>query len=266
VEREDAGGGRCRGRPACEPVGGIEVFAAHGRATGGPLHEDAEYRVVRLLAPTGTVLDRLAMTSIESIWFTHEAEVDAGKDSGVRSEREVTAPLVQFVSPVAAALLRRQINAEPKLMAAVPATELARLFAVVGVGVDTLRAFAFVLLAAALIALFVALMNALEDRRYDIAVMRMPGASRLRVATLLLLEAWLIALIAMLIGVVLAVAALGGVGIWMARSRSFPVMAWTWTPELIGVLAIAVLVATLAALVPAWRASRMNVHAALAEG
>jgi putative ABC transport system permease protein len=151
-------------------------------------------------------------------------------------------------------------------MAAVPATELARLFAVVGVGVDTLRAFAFVLLAAALIALFVALMNALEDRRYDIAVMRMPGASRLRVATLLLLEAWLIALIAMLIGVVLAVAALGGVGIWMARSRSFPVMAWTWTPELIGVLAIAVLVATLAALAPAWRASRMNVHAALAEG
>jgi putative ABC transport system permease protein len=245
---------------------GSKFFGAHGLAAGGPLHEDAEYRVVGLLAPTGTVLDRLALTSIESIWFTHEGEIDVGEDKVLKSEREVTALLVQFASPLAAALLPRQINAEPKLMAAVPATELARLFAVVGVGVDTLRAFAVVLLAAAMIALFVALMNALEERRYDIAVLRMLGASRLRVATLLLLEAWLLASIAMLIGIVLAVAAVGSVGTWMAQSRSFPLAAWTWTPDLIGTLAIAFAVATLAALIPAWRASRMNVHTTLAEG
>jgi len=245
---------------------GAKFFGAHGLAVGGPLHEDAEYRVVGVLAATGTVLDRLALTSIASIWFTHEGEIDAEEEKVLRGEREVTALLVQFASPLAAALLPRQINAEPKLLAAVPATELARLFAVVGVGIDTLRSFAVVLLASALIALFVALMNALEERRYDIAVMRMLGASRLRVAALLLLEAWLLALIALLIGVGLGMGALQLVGTWMAHSRSFPLSAWVWTPDLIGALAIALAVATVAALIPAWRASRMNVHATLAEG
>jgi len=245
---------------------GSKFFGAHGLTVGGSLHEDAEYRVVGALAPTGTVLDRLALTSIESIWFTHQGEIDAEGGKVLKSEREVTALLVQFASPLAAALLPRQINAEPRLMAAAPATELARLFAVIGVGIDTLRAFAVVFLAAALIALFVALMNALEERRYDIAVMRMLGASRVRVATLLLLEAWLLGSIAMLIGVGLGVAAVRIVGMWMAQARSFPLSSWAWTPELIGALAIALAVATLAALIPTWRASRMNVHATLAEG
>ncbi len=245
---------------------GSRFFGAHGLAIGGPLHEDAEYRVVGVLAATGTVLDRLALTGIESIWFTHEGDADSQEGKMLKTEREVTALLVQYASPLAAALLPRQINAEPKLMAAVPASELARLFAVVGVGIDTLRAFALILFGAALIAMFIALTSALEERRYDIAVMRMLGASRSRVATMLLMEGWLLALIALLLGTGLGFAAVQIVGTWMAQSRSFSVSAWAWTPELIGVLAIALAVATVAALIPAWRASRMDVHATLAEG
>jgi putative ABC transport system permease protein len=245
---------------------GSRFSGAHGLAIGGPLHEDAEYRVVGVLAATGTVLDRLALTGIESIWFTHEGDADSQEGKMLKTEREVTALLVQYASPLAAALLPRQINAEPKLMAAVPASELARLFAVVGVGIDTLRAFALILFGAALIAMFIALTSALEERRYDIAVMRMLGASRSRVATMLLMEGWLLALIALLLGTCLGFAAVQIVGTWMAQSRSFSVSAWAWTPELIGVLAIALAVATVAALIPAWRASRMDVHATLAEG
>jgi putative ABC transport system permease protein len=245
---------------------GSKFFGAHGLSAGGPVHEDAEYRVVGVLAPTATVLDRLALTGIESIWFTHEGEDDAEVKKEPKPEREVTALLVQYASPLAAALLPRQINAEPKLMAAVPASELARLFAVVGVGVDTLRAFALVLFGAALIALFVGLMNALEERRYDIAVLRMLGASRTRVVALLLVEAWLLALFALALGLALGMAAVRLVGLWLAQSRSFTLTAWTWTPELIGALALALAVATVAALIPAWRAGRMDVHATLAEG
>lgn len=243
---------------------GSKFFGAHGLAAGGPEHEDAEYRVVGVLAPTAAVLDRLVLTGIDSIWFAHESE--AGAEAEPNADREVTALLVQYASPLAAALLPRQINAEPKLMAAVPATELARLFAIVGVGVDTLRAFALVLFGAALIALFVGLMNALEERRYDIAVLRMLGASRTRVAALLLAEAWLLALVALALGLGAGVAAVRLVGIWLAQSRSLALTEWTWTPELFGALALALAVATVAALIPAWRAGRMDVHATLAEG
>jgi putative ABC transport system permease protein len=246
---------------------GQAFFGAHGLSAEGAEHGDAEYRVVGVLAPTGTVLDRLLLTDLESVWFVHEGEAaDADERHILQEAREVTAILVQYASPLAAAVVPRQINAEPALMAAVPANEVARLFAVVGVGIDTMRAFAAVLLGSALLALFVALMNALEERRYDIAILRLLGASRGRVAWLLLLEAWLLAGAAVLIGVALATVAVSVVAQALERSRSFPLSPFDWPFEAGAVLVVALVVATLAALLPAWRASRMQVHDALAQG
>lgn len=246
---------------------GARFFGAHGLAAGGAVHEDAEYRVVGVLAPTGTVLDRLILTDLASVWFVHEGEAnDPGERAALEAEREVTALLVRYATPLAAALLPRQVNAEPALMAAVPANELARLFAVVGVGVDTMRAFGGILMGAALLALFVALMNALEERRYDLAIMRLLGASRARVAALLLVEAWLLAATALAAGFALGLLAVQVVGAWLAQARSFGLTPLAWTPELALVVALALATATTAAVVPAWRASRMDVHATLAQG
>jgi putative ABC transport system permease protein len=128
-----------------------------------------------------------------------------------------------------------------------------------------LRAFGAILMGAALLALFVALMNALEERRYDLAIMRLLGASRARIAALLLIEAWLLAAVALAAGFALAMLALYVVGAWLAQARSFALTPLTWTPELALVVASALATATFAALVPAWRASRMDVHAALAQ-
>ncbi|GIL06192.1 ABC transporter permease [Betaproteobacteria bacterium PRO7] len=246
---------------------GARFFGTHGLATGGAVHEDAEYRVAGVLAPTGTVLDRLILTDLKSVWFVHEGEANDPEERKVlEAEREVTALLVRYATPLAAALLPRQVNAEPALMAAVPANELARLFAVVGVGVDTMRAFGGILMGAALLALFVALMNALEERRYDLAIMRLLGASRARVAALLLVEAWLLAATALAVGFALGLLAVHLVGAWLAQARSFGLTPFAWTPELALVVAAALATATIAALVPAWRASRMDVHATLAQG
>ncbi len=242
-------------------------FGTHGLAAGGAVHEYTEYRVVGVLAPTGTVLDRLILMDLESVWFVHEGEPnDPAERKILEAEREVTAVLVRYATPLAAALLPRQVNAEPALMAAVPANELARLFAVVGVGIETMRAFGVILMGAALLALFVALMNALEERRYDLAIMRLLGASRARVAALLLVEAWLLAATALAAGFALGLLAVQAVGAWLAQARSFVLTPLAWTPELALVVAAALATATIAALVPAWRASRMDVHATLAQG
>lgn len=246
---------------------GAPFFGTHGLAAGGAVHEDAEYRVVGVLAPTGTVLDRLILTDLKSVWFVHEGEANDPEERKVlEAEREVTALLVRYATPLAAALLPRQVNAEPALMAAVPANELARLFALVGVGVDTMRAFGGILMGAALLALFVTLMNALEERRYDLAIMRLLGASRARVAALLLVEAWLLAATALAVGFALGLLAAHLVGAWLAQARSFGLTPFAWTSELALVVAAALATATIAALVPAWRASRMDVHATLAQG
>ena len=246
---------------------GARFFGTHGLSADGAAHEDAQYLVVGVLAPTGTVLDRLLLTGLDSVWAMHEGEpADEDERRILQSAREVTAVLVQYASPLAAALLPRQVNADGAQMAAVPANEVARLFALLGVGIDVMRAFAAILMGSALLALFVALMNALEERRYDIAIMRLLGASRARVAVLLLIEAWLLAAAAVAAGTGIALAAAALVARALAQARSFDLSLARWPAEVGWVLLAAFTVATLAALLPAWRAGRMPVHATLAQG
>jgi putative ABC transport system permease protein len=247
-------------------VGG-PLVGTHGLAHGGAAHEEARYEVVGVLAPTGTVLDRLVLTDTASVWHVHEGDpADDAQRRSVEEEREVTALLVRYASPLAAAIVPRQVNAETRLMAASPASELARLFALMGVGIDTMRVFGGVLVASSLLALFVTLYNALEERRYDIAIMRLLGASRGRIAILLLMEAWLLALVALLAGLAMGLAAVAIVGAWLAQSRGFAVAPGAFAPELAWIAIVAFAAATLAAAVPAWRASRMDIAATLARG
>lgn len=246
---------------------GARFFGAHGLAADGPVHAEAEYQVVGVLARSGTVLDRLVLTDLASVWHVHEGEAqDEAERRILEADRQITAVLVRYASPLAAAVLPRQLNAQPNLLAAAPAVEVARLFTVLGVGFDTLRAVGAVLLATALLALFAGLTQALEDRRYDLAVLRLIGASPGRVAGLLAVEALLLAGVATLLGAMMAMGALALAAVALARSGSIAVSAWVPAPELAVVGAAAVGVALLAVLAPAWRAARLDIHRTLSEG
>ena len=128
-----------------------------------------------------------------------------------------------------------------------------------------MRVFAAVLIASSVLALFVTLYNALEERRYDIAIMRLLGASRGRIVGLMLLEAWGLALVAIIAGLLIGLVAVAVVANWLAQTRAFTVTAHV-TPELLWIGIVALLIATLAALLPAWRAGRMDVAQTLARG
>jgi putative ABC transport system permease protein len=95
---------------------GATFKGAHGLGGEGDEHEDA-YTVVGVLARSNSVIDRLVLTSIESVWQLHE-EHQQPKDEA----REVTVVLVQYASPLAAATLPRQINSQSELQAASPRT------------------------------------------------------------------------------------------------------------------------------------------------
>ena len=239
---------------------------AHGLVEGGAMHGESNYSVVGILIPTGTVLDRLVITDKASVWRVHEGEPASADERAIlEAEREVTALLVRYASPLAAAIVPRQVNAESRLMAASPASELARLFAVVGIGINTMRVFAAVLIASSLLALFVTLYNALEERRYDIAIMRLLGASRGRIVGLMLFEAWLLAFVAIILGLLIGLVAVAVVAHWLTQARALSVTAHV-TPELLWIGIVAFLIATIAALLPAWRAGRMDVAQTLAKG
>jgi len=239
---------------------GAKFAGAHGLGEGGDEHENEPYQVVGVLAPTGTVIDRLILTSVESVWEVHEHGAPAG------APKELTALLIQYASPLAAAMLPRMVNASSSLQAASPAYESARLFRMIGVGVDVLRAFGVVLMLAAGLSVFIALLNALEERRYDLAVMRMLGATPARLMGLMLLEGSLLAVAGGIAGLGLGHLMTEALGAALRQAQQAAVSGWAWSDEEWWLLAASLGVGILAALIPAWRAYRSDVAPVLAEG
>jgi putative ABC transport system permease protein len=247
---------------------GRQFAGAHGIGGEGDEHKEAPYTVVGILGETGSVLDRLVLTGIDSVWHVHEAHQgsrDEADRKAMEADREVTVVLLQYASPLAAAMLPRQINSQSELQAASPAVETARLFRIIGVGAEALRAFAVVLMIAAGLSVFIALYTNLEERRYDLAVMRTLGASPRRLFGLLLLEGLVLALVGALIGVVLGHLFASLLGLWLQSQQQYPVSGLIWRHEELWLAAAALAVGALAALLPAWRAYRTDVSRTLAE-
>jgi putative ABC transport system permease protein len=252
---------------------GATFVGAHGLGAreGEHLHEAHPYRVVGVFAPTGTVVDRVVVTSVESVWAVHADQYDIHDVARIgellpEEEKELTALLLQYASPLAAAALPRYINSNTEMQAASPAYETARLFTVIGVGVDVLRGFALVLIIAAGLSVFISLYNALLERRYDLAVMRTLGASPARLMALMLFEGALLAGFGAALGLALGHLLTGLLGVAFRAARQIAVTGWTWVAAEWGLIALALAVGVAAALLPAWRAYRTDIAGTLARG
>ncbi len=240
---------------------GNSFYGSHGLGGTGHIHGDFPYTVTGVLAPCGCVLDRLVLTATESVWKVHEkaTALDEEDQKILEQEREITLALVTYTSPLAAVTFPRFINTTTEMQAAAPAVEITRLLRMVGVGTEVLRGFGAVLLLTAALSVFIALWNAVRERRADLAMLRMLGASPFKVAGLVLCEALLLAAMATALGL------LGGhvlaelVGTWLQAERSLPLTGWIWLPSEWWVLLLGAVVATLAAALPAWEAYRLDV-------
>ncbi|SDG67579.1 FtsX-like permease family protein [Janthinobacterium sp. YR213] len=243
---------------------GASFAGSHGLAAGGEVHEHAPYTVTGILAPTGTVLDRLILTPVASVWQVHETDPDEQPAvPAAAPERELTAVLVQYASPLAAISLPRWVNSQARLQAAQPAFEAARLFNLLGVGIDVLRAIAAGVLLVAALSLFVALYGALEERKTDLAILRTLGASPAKLLRLLLAQGLLLSLTGAALGWLLGHAAVGLLG-WLASMQELNLQAWRIVPGEAWLPVIAVAVGLLAAAIPAARAYRTDIASTLA--
>ncbi|MFK8053833.1 MAG: ABC transporter permease [Woeseiaceae bacterium] len=244
---------------------GTEFDGAHGFSDGGHAHDRTPYLVTGVLAPTGTVIDRLVLTSLESVWLLHGDEDHGAHDDHEHDAHEVTAFLLRYVSPMSAATMPRQINTSSNLLAAAPAMEVARVLKMVGVGLDGLRAFAWILILSAALSIFAALYGSLRSRRSDIAMLRCLGATRWELFFALLLEGLLLTALGVALGFVAGHVIVESLGSWLQGTRGLSFTGWIWlrteTALIFGLIAVGVM----AAAIPAIQAYRTDVAKTLAE-
>jgi putative ABC transport system permease protein len=240
---------------------GNTFAGSHGLGGSGHLHGDSVYTVVGILAASGSVLDRLILTDTASVWKVHEdaTALDADDRKVMEEEREITMALVQYKTPMAAMSFPRYVNSSTEMQAAAPALEITRLLRMLGLGTDVLRAFAAVLLLTAGLSVFIALWSAVRERRADLAVLRMLGAAPAKVATLLLLEAVWLGLLAAVLGVLLGQGFAAALAWFLQLDNSVLIGGLVWPPELWLVPAVALGVSLLSALLPTWAAYRVSV-------
>ena len=239
---------------------GAHFVGSHGLGGGGHAHAENAFEVLGVLAPCQCVLDRLILTATESVWQVHEkaqAQDEADRKE-LEAEREITLALIQYRSPLAAVTLPRYVNSATGMQAAAPAVEVTRLLRMMSVGSDVLRGFGAVLLLTAGLSVFIALWNAVRERRFDLAMLRMLGASPGKLAALLLCEALWLALLASALGLLGGHLLTGLVGLLLQTEKSLPVSGWLLLGAEVWIPLVAVLVAVLAALMPALGAYRAD--------
>ncbi len=270
-----------------------------GAGGGAPhVHSEFKYTVVGILAPTGTIHDRAVFTNLDSTWLIHafdrrEREAHASgvahthaHDHGdghdeeefadpttldhiTPADRKITtiyiavasrpgATVSASIGPIAAALTR-DTTFNPALTVASPASEIGKLFVIVG-NIDSIFiAMAIVVMVSSGIGILLSLYNSMSERRRQIAVLRVLGCSQGRVFSLIVTESAMIGALGAIAGVALSL--LGGLLVAATlKDRLGLVVHPAYTPPMIALVVLGtVILAAVAGLLPALIAYRTPV-------
>ena len=184
---------------------------------------------------------------------------DMIEDQGV----EITALLVKYSSPAAISVLPRMINQSTQMQAASPAIESSRIFSLLGVGFDSLEILAYVIMAIAGFSVFISLYNAMKDRKYDLAIMRTLGASKIKLFTITVVEGLVITSIGGFIGLILGHLILYYIGLQTSQSADF-IKAFSVQPNEFLILVMGLVIGILASIIPALKAYQTTISNTLA--
>jgi putative ABC transport system permease protein len=270
---------------------GDSFSGSHGISVGSHDHDQHAFTVTGILAPSGKVVDRLVLTSIESVWYTHDEEggaepdtitqgeeeplaVEEGTELGIDphlqpvtargfpvtdQDREVTTLLVRYRNPMAAIQLPRMINSGTSMQAASPAFEMSRLFELLGVGISLLQGLAIALVVIAGLSIFIALYNSLKERKYDLAILRTLGASRGQLVGLVFLEGISLTILGAIFGIAFGHGFLALIVELTSQELVSLVDPWVFLTEELLIFGYALAVGIVASLIPAWSAYQTSI-------
>ena len=243
----------------------------------GHVHREYEFEVVGILKPTGSPHDRALFVSLEISWILHahdrrEREGLEGKVTAadlLEDDRKVTGMLLRLPtrsgSNVSSALQQvfDTLRRDTSITVAQPADQIDKLFNIVANVDGIFIALAIVTLFSSAVAILLSMVNSMAQRRRQIAVLRVLGASQSRVFGIVLTEAAVIGLLGSVAGILVSVIALTIATAWLRESLGL-IIAPDFDPRASVIVAAgAVALSALAGLVPAVMAYRTSVSTQL---
>lgn len=194
---------------------GSDMVIAHGISdVGFSRHDTLPFKVVGILAPTGTPVDKTVHVSLQAIEAIHvgwESGANLGNTPSAEQlanidfqPQQITAMMLGLKSKIQTFALQRQINTYNKepLSAILPGVALHELWTMMSVAEQALMAVSVFVVVAGLLGMLSSLLTSLQERRREMAILRAMGARPRHVFSLLILEASVLTFVGLIVGTI----------------------------------------------------------------
>lgn len=180
-------------------------------------------------------------------------EEDHHHDHDHDEDPELTAILVKGRDIVALSSLKREIEGDLNhpAQAAFIVVVLRQLLKILGDGAAVANFLAYISIIIAALSILISLMSSMAERRKDVAVMRMLGASKTKILSIVVLEALVVTAVGSMIGFIGGHVVAHWIGKQLQEAAGLYVNALQLWPGEITTLAIVLLIGLLSGLIPA---------------
>ena len=296
---------------------GDEFVGGHGMEEVLHSHDEYKYKVVGVLERSGSVLDNLILTPVQTVWIMHAGHNDdseytlEGTEEAAHDEhehaheeiledslpqkyeehnhhdhnhhehaevnleellanidpkdREITAILFPNLSGNAKIGVLNNANNQPNMMAVDPAPEIALLKNKLTPFVSIIIAISWFITIIAMFSVFIGLLNSLRGRKYEIALMRVLGASKAKVLVSILFEGVILSVLGYLLCLVLSHAGMELIGNWMQNEYQYEFTGWIFLNSELTYLLVAIAIGLVSALIPAYKGYNTDISETLSK-
>lgn len=252
---------------------GDQFHSSHGFETDVDFkldHDHKAFSVCGILKEGSGVADHIILCTVSSYWRLHEHVEDTTESSQTAvlktadlmdHDNEITSLLLEFKGTNVQTLnFGRSINENTGLMAAYPVMELNRLYELSSGASDFFSSIGILFALMAFFGLFISLWQAMEERIYEMALLRLGGASQYKIFSWTIIESLLLSALGSLFGIAIAHMAL-----WVAEDLlllhvKYGISAKHFFVEELYIFITACILGILSGVIPSIKASKIDIH------
>ena len=255
---------------------GDSFYGSHGIDASLHKHTSAKYHIVGVLNATGEIIDNLLLTSLETVWEAHNDDHQKGSfdlkyqgdhnhdhNHQHKSNKQITALLVNYKSKRAKFSVPGLVNQKKQLMAAEPSIEIKRLLDLIQPAIEVVVILAWFIFGLAFFSMLITMINSLKDRQYEIAMMRVSGATSKLVVCSILIEGFLISLIGAFLGLIFGHILMAIMGQYLTSSYHYKFTGLFFNFSEIWLVLGTILLGFLSSFYPAIKSYKMDISTTL---